>query len=65
MVNTSTGLPELRNILSVALDRETFAGLNLDAVDPSDAMANFEHRMKFKKTTGFGPVDLLTTDDIA
>lgn len=62
--NSSTGARDLYAILSVAFDRETFVALNLDAIDPSDSMANFEHRMKYKKSSGFSPVDILTPDDI-
>ncbi|MGY4494699.1 hypothetical protein [Pseudomonas sp. TE3610] len=36
--------------------RSTLNSLNLDAIDPSDAMKNFVHRMAFKKTQGFSAV---------
>lgn len=56
-VNTATGNKEEVTYLSVAFDRETFQKLNLDAIDPSDSLVNFEHNMKFAKTTGFKPVE--------
>jgi len=58
-MNTSTGFMERVTILSVKIDRETLSRLNLDAIDCSDAMKNFEHRMKFLKTAGFQPVEKL------
>jgi len=53
LLNTKTGYIEEQTILSVAIPRETFSGLNLQTVDPSDSMNNFVHRMDFKKTSGF------------
>jgi hypothetical protein len=58
-LDTRTGQVAMTPILSVAFDRETFGRLNLDAIDPSDALAGFEHNMVFKKTTGFAPVTVL------
>ena len=46
--------------VSVIFDRATFNKINLDAIDPSDALSNFEYNMKFGKTTGFKPVVKLT-----
>lgn len=40
-------------ILSVKYDRATFEALNFNHIDPSDALTNFSHHMKFKKTKGF------------
>lgn len=62
--NSRTGQPEQVSILSVAFDRDSFEVLNLAAIDPSDSMANFECRMKFKKNAGFEPVELLAPDDL-
>lgn len=56
VLNGSTGHLEELPILSVAFSRSTVAALNLEAVDPSDAMKNFVHNMSFKKNTGFLPV---------
>jgi hypothetical protein len=63
-VSTVTGRPETVPVLSVAFDRETFQGLDLDRIDPSDALASFEHRMEFRKTTGFGRIELLRPEDL-
>ena len=59
MLNSSTGHQELTPILSVQAVRSTFLNLNLEHLDPSDSMANFNHNMKFRKTKGFAPVDPL------
>ncbi len=56
VLNTATGHLEELPILSVAFSRETLDRLNMDTIDPSDAMQNFVHNMSFKKTTGFAPV---------
>lgn len=63
--NPQTGREDRYSILSVAFDRDTFDALNLNAIDPSDSMANFEHRMKYKKNSGFEPIELLTPNDLA
>ena len=59
MLNTQTGHQELTPILSVQFVRPTFASLNLTNLDPSDAMANFNHTMSFKKTKGFAQIEPL------
>lgn len=56
MLNPATGHLEDQPVLSVAVPRDTMRRLNLEAVDPSEAMANFVHQMNFKKTQGFAPV---------
>lgn len=58
-LNTATGYPERVTILSVLIDRPTLLRLNLERIDCSDAMENFQHRMKFLKTRGFQPVERL------
>ncbi len=60
MLNSATGHNEELTLLSVIFDRDTFERLNLNAIDPSDSFANFEHNMKFTKTKGFGAVLKLT-----
>lgn len=62
-VNSSTGHPEEVTYLSVHFTRPGLEALNLMAIDPSDAMRNFPHRMKFKKTAGFEPIEKITTND--
>lgn len=59
VLNGATGHMEELPILSVAFSRSTMDALNLDAIDPSDAMKNFVHSMSFKKIHGFAPVSVL------
>jgi hypothetical protein len=58
-VNTATGRRDKVAILSVKFNRNKLNALNLDSIDCSDSMVNFEHRMKFLKTGGFQPVERL------
>jgi len=57
ILNTATGYEEELTLLSVKFTREKLMALNIAMVDPSDALSQFECRMKFKKTQGFEPVD--------
>lgn len=59
MLNTATGHIEEAPILSIYVPRETMARLNMGRVDASDAMSNFVHNMKFRKTQGFEIVDVV------
>ncbi|MFB4249753.1 hypothetical protein [Pseudomonas idahonensis] len=56
VLNSATGHMEDQPILSVAFSRATVDGLNLEAIDPSDAIKNFVHNMSFKKGAGFSAV---------
>ncbi|PYB77876.1 hypothetical protein [Rhizobium wuzhouense] len=56
LLNSATGHKDWTPILSVHFVRQTFTSLRLDAVDPSDAIANFRHAMKFSKSKGFSAV---------
>ncbi|WP_174732742.1 DUF4236 domain-containing protein [Mesobacillus harenae] len=60
-VNTSTGHSEKTAILSVKYDKHTLSQLNFTALDPSDALSNFEHHMKFKKTKGFEEIEVINS----
>ncbi len=64
IINSETGHLEEQPILSVLIPRATIAQLNLDTIDPSDAMQNFLHRMDFRQTSGFRPVERLNTEHI-
>lgn len=55
-LNTETGHVERFCVLSVKFDRATLESLNFDFIDPSDALNNFQHNMKFRKTMGFAAV---------
>jgi len=56
MLDASTGHMDQTPILSVQFVRPTFKRLNLDAIDPSDALRNFNHTMNFKRTKGFSEI---------
>jgi hypothetical protein len=62
-LSSATGHPELVTFLAVHFTRIQVEAINLDAIDPSDAMSNFSHRMVFRKTLGFQPVDPITFAD--
>lgn len=59
MLDGTTGHKADTPILSVKFVRPTFNSLRLSAIDPSDSMTNFNHKMKFAKTKGFTPIDPL------
>ncbi|MEB0007235.1 hypothetical protein QN375_17310 [Pseudomonas sp. MH9.2] len=65
VLNSSTGHMEEQPILSVAFSRPTIDGLNLETIDPSDAMKNFFHNMSFKKGAGFSTVAALDAQRFA
>lgn len=62
-VNPSTGHREPFTFLAAQFTRENLGKLNLRRIDPSDAMSNFPCRMRFKKTSGFEPIDRMTLDE--
>lgn len=64
LLNPKTGYVEEQTILSVMLMRKTFEQINLHHIDPSEAMKNFLHKMRFKKTTGFDIIEPLSFDEI-
>lgn len=64
VLNPQTGHMEEKAILSAAIPRKTIEKLNFETLDPSDAMANFVHRMIFKKTKGFDVVERITSEDL-
>lgn len=64
LLNTGTGHLEEQAILSVAIPRKTVERLNFQLLDPSDSMENFVHRMDFKKTKGFQPVEPLSPKEV-
>jgi hypothetical protein len=55
-LNTATGYKQQQAILSVKYDRPMLTRLNFEHLDPSDALQNFPHKMKFKKTSGFADI---------
>lgn len=56
-LDTSTGYNKKEVILSVKIDKYKLSKLNMDLIDPSDSMSNFECNMNFKKTGGLSPVE--------
>lgn len=62
-LDPSTGHMVSPTVLAVHFTRSTLARLNFAAIDPSDSLKNFPHRMKFKKTAGFDPVEEMTSDE--
>lgn len=62
-LNTSTGHNEPVTQLAIHFERSAVAKVNFGGIDPSDSLKNFQHRMKFKKTAGFEPVEPITLDE--
>ena len=57
VLNPATGNDEEVTIASVKIKRDALATLNFERIDPSDCLESFESNVKFKKTTGYSPVD--------
>lgn len=57
VLNPATGNDEEVTIASVRIKRDALATLNFERIDPSDCLESFESNVKFKKTTGYAPVD--------
>lgn len=62
-INTSTGHQEFVTLLASQFTHESLGQINLNHIDPSDAMRNFPHRMRFKKVSGFEPVTPMDLDE--
>lgn len=61
--NPATGHREPVTYLAALFTHENLGRINLHQIDPSDSMANFPHRMRFKKTSGFEPIERMTLDE--
>ena len=57
ILNPATGNDEEVTLASVKIKRDALATLNFERIDPSDCLESFESNVKFKKTTGYAPVD--------
>ena len=57
ILNPATGNDEEVTIASAKIKRDAMATLNFERIDPSDCLESFESNVKFKKTTGYSPVD--------
>jgi hypothetical protein len=62
LLNPKTGHLEEQTLVSVLVVRETVEQLNIQNIDPSEAMKNFVHNMQFTRTKGFSPVENLEPD---
>jgi len=60
VMNEAVGRMEAVTIVSVRIDKKLLESLNLEAIDPSEAISQFEHRMNFLKTKGFRAVEKLS-----
>lgn len=58
--DSSTGHRVETLILSLIIQKQILNNLNFHNLDPSDSMKNFEHKMKFSKSTGFQMVQEVT-----
>lgn len=65
VLNTTTGHHDAQALLSVVIPRDALSRLNMDRIDPSDAMSNFTHRMNFNVAHGFRPVRPLKPEDLS
>ena len=61
-LNTATGNEDEITIVSVKIKRDALMTINFERIDPSDCLGGFEINEKFKKTSGFAPVDRLLPD---
>ena len=57
ILNPATGNDEEVTIASAKIKRDAMATLNFERIEPSDCPESFESTVKFKKTTGYSPVD--------
>ena len=57
VLNTATGYNTEVTLVSAEFGREQLMSLNMEMIDPSDALSGFKNNMKFAKTTGFKPVE--------
>ena len=57
ILNPATGNDEEVTIASAKIKRDAMATLNFERIDPSDCLESFKSNVKFKKTTGYSPVD--------
>jgi hypothetical protein len=63
LLDFATGHLREQTILSVGMPRSTLEHLNFAALDPSDAMTVFPHRMGFKRSQGFSAIPPLASSE--
>jgi hypothetical protein len=59
VLDRRTGTESQKTILSVAFTREGLSALTLSDLNAADIVANFDHRMTFSSTKGFGAIEPL------
>ena len=57
VLNPATGNDEEVTVCSAKIKRDALATLNFERIDPSDCLESFESNVKFRKTSGYAPVD--------
>jgi hypothetical protein len=62
-LDASTGHKVPVVILGASVLRETASRINFERCDPAEALTHFDHRVSFKKSTGFEPVEPITFED--
>jgi hypothetical protein len=62
-VDPATGHRGPVTYLAAQFTRESLARINLQHIDPSESMATFPSRMRFKKTSGLEPIEVMTLDE--
>jgi hypothetical protein len=63
LLASATGHFLPKTILSAGIARWTLEGMNFVAVDLSESLKLFPHRMGFKRSQGFYPVQALLSDE--
>ncbi len=63
MLDSSTGRLVVSTVLTCGMPRSTIGGMNFEAVDPSDSMQLFKHRMGFRRGKGFSPIEPLSPEE--
>ncbi len=62
-LDASTGHKVPVVILGASVLRETAGIINFARCDPTEALSHFDHRVSFKKSSGFEPVEPMTFED--
>lgn len=60
VTNSATGFDEEITIMSARITRQQLESVNMDRIDPSDALKAFGCKVSFKKTSGFEAVERMT-----
>ena len=63
-LNSATGNWEDQVLVSVMFDPGSLDDINFTAIDPSDAMENFLHRMRFTQSGGFAAVEAIDIETV-